>query len=119
MNSIAISKGVRVRHSRGSPIYGTELVYDESKTSGLSRIMITTAYFSGNELVGNKSVFYVNSLKRITMLQIMYEWTASSQEWIVSKLRKVWVKHRKTLAKFLMNKWALGKLHGRIVDTYE
>ena len=123
MSNIATSKLVRSRHANSPPIYGTELVYDENKTEGIHRIIVITGYFRGNALVGNRSVWRISSLRQTAILVEMSTWTAPDdpQDKVIWKsitdLHKVWAKHRKTIATFLMAQWELGKLHGRIVDT--
>lgn len=115
-------------------MYGTELVYDENKTQGLTRVMIITAYFDGNALVGNRSTWYINSLDAKATLKSLSTWTADVKRreslhmdlaaderptkptWVDANKRMAWAKHRKTLSKFLMERWKLGKLHGRISD---
>jgi hypothetical protein len=113
-----ITKKVKARHSSGSPIYGTELIYDQNQTQGIYRIMIITSYFDGNDLVGNRSVWYVDDHNQHAKLRVLDEYRAGG-DWVGSTLSRAWVKHRKTIAKFLMEHWSLGKLHGRIHDEIE
>ena len=122
MSDMKISRRVLARHSKGTPMYGTELVYDQNATQGIWRVMIITAYFKDNNLVANRSVWKVSELDKDAQLINLSTWTAdvdapAKPEWESSDLTKAWNKHRKALATFLMGQFSLGKLHGRINDT--
>lgn len=102
-----------------SPKYGIQLVYVEHGKSGLKAAAVTTAWFNGNALMGNRSIWEIMPVTKKAVLTDLQTWTADNPQWVAIDTGKAWVKHRKALARFLMERWELGKLHGRIIDKIE
>lgn len=109
------------------PIWGTELAIllftGKSKKHGKVRtthmIYITTSkYKIGDDLVGyltgTRTSIEIDDEDKQAFIVCVSKWSAHRQVWTRQQGKPVPSRHREVLSQFLMKRWDLGKLRGRI-----
>ncbi len=101
------------------PHWGTELALLVKKRK--TKITISTARFDPSEenctamLVGIRSIWLLDDDQKKCKIIGIQRWTAETGFWFDHDTN-VSAGHRAVLASFLMGRWSMGKLRGRITD---
>lgn len=105
------------------PIWGTEVgITPEAHDTILDtpfEIMIQTGRFwtdkDGNGyLSGTRTTIIIDDKDRKAAVSSVHQWNAHEPRWIRAAGKPVPARHRKLLSQFLMERWDMGKLRGRI-----
>ena len=104
------------------PVWGKELA--EKKYKKKTILTITSSYFAPSAewctamIVGIRSKWEIDDINMTAKIVGMSNWTAEEDRWYEDHgNNSVSAGHRTLLASFLMARWSMGKLRGRINDT--
>jgi len=106
------------------PVWGTELgitpeAHDKFMSETPFELQIQTGRFwtdqDGNGyLMGIRTSVIVNDFSKKAAVSSVHHWSAHLPRWTRVTGKPVPARHRKVLSQFLMARWEMGKLRGRI-----
>lgn len=100
------------------PMWGTELAIAKEGDHRMI-VWITTGKFEQDPsgvgyLVGTRTIIQINKDDQYADIHAVLKWSAHTDDWVTVVGKPVPSRHKRVLSQYLMDRWNMGKLRGRI-----